>query len=380
MQGSDCVSEESNRPGASDGGAGVAIALVLILLLGSLGAAGFWLLAASGPTATAVAPPAAAAFPPPAQSDAAKETPAKKKEEDSHGDGKPSLDVLHWDGLHNVVHFAEDLYSGNSPETPEAFATLARHGIKTIVSVDGAAPKVELAKAVGIGYVHIPVAYATITPEQQALLARVVKERPKPIYLHCHHGKHRGPAAAAILWRCNEASCTAAKSLELLKAAGTDPKYQGLYAVVEAYTPPASDAADSAHEKLPPLPESVPPPALVDAMLELDGVWDRWKARQAAGWPQPTESDAKIREAAADATLLREQYEEMRRLPAAKGRDVEFVKQLETGLSISKILEDVLQSKDDLAPDVREGLGMAVAKIGKTCSTCHAKFRDVVAK
>lgn len=376
------MNDEARHSHGQGGWASDASVFGFLLLM--LGVVGFALL--SRPYMQPITPPSAistawvvAAAAPPAGAEKPKEA-AEKPRDSDHVHEEPSMKVLHWEGLHNVVHFAEDLYSGSSPETPEAFASLARRGIKTIVSVDGAPPLVALAKAAGIRYVHIPVAYATITPEQQAQLARVAKERPKPIYLHCHHGKHRGPAAAAVLWRCNDGACTAAKSLELLKAAGTDPKYQGLYAVVEAFSPPASDLADSSKEELPPLPESVAPPALVDAMIDLDGVWDRWKIRQAAGWPIPIENYEKVREAAADATLLREQYEEMLRLPEADRRPAEFRMMLKAGREAAISMEVKLGLKKPLSPELRKKLQAELVAVGKTCSGCHAKFRDVVAK
>src|SRR5688572_7297898 len=57
-------------------------------------------------------------------------------------------------GLHNVVAYHAGLYSGAVPEGAEGFETLAAMGVRTILSVDGAAPEVEEAKRHGLRYVH----------------------------------------------------------------------------------------------------------------------------------------------------------------------------------------------------------------------------------
>jgi protein tyrosine/serine phosphatase len=68
-----------------------------------------------------------------------------------------------------------------------------------------------------------------VPAERAAELAKAVRDLPGPIYIHCHHGKHRSPAAAAV-------ACVAAGLLAperapaVLKEAGTSPNYRGLFA------------------------------------------------------------------------------------------------------------------------------------------------------
>lgn len=73
------------------------------------------------------------------------------------------------------------LYSGSGPDGPKAFASLARLGIKTIISVDGARPNVEAAKKSGLRYVHIPISYDGVPRERALQLVRrqpAVMKRP----------------------------------------------------------------------------------------------------------------------------------------------------------------------------------------------------------
>ena len=92
----------------------------------------------------------------------------------------------------------ERLYSGSEPHGEEGIASLKELGVKTIVSVDGAKPAVETARKYGMRYVHIPIGYDGVPEEAGQSLARLMREAETPIYVHCHHGKHRGPAAVAV--------------------------------------------------------------------------------------------------------------------------------------------------------------------------------------
>src|SRR5690348_5650109 len=56
-------------------------------------------------------------------------------------------------GLHNVYRITEKLYSGSSPDGDEGFRSLAKLGVKTIISVDGMKPDVEAAHKHGMRYV-----------------------------------------------------------------------------------------------------------------------------------------------------------------------------------------------------------------------------------
>ena len=62
-------------------------------------------------------------------------------------------------GLSNVVAFHDGFYSGSAPAGDAGFDSLSSLGIKTILSVDGAMPDVELADKYGMRYVHLPIGY-----------------------------------------------------------------------------------------------------------------------------------------------------------------------------------------------------------------------------
>lgn len=77
-------------------------------------------------------------------------------------------------GLHNVYRLDEKLLSGSSPEGELGFRSLQDLGVRTVLSVDGARPDVELARKYGLRYVHLPIGYDGITREQALRLSRAI--------------------------------------------------------------------------------------------------------------------------------------------------------------------------------------------------------------
>jgi protein tyrosine phosphatase (PTP) superfamily phosphohydrolase (DUF442 family) len=173
-------------------------------------------------------------------------------------------------GLHNVVTYAPDIVCGGVPEGEEGLHTLAAMGIKTIISVDGATPDVEGAERLGMHYVHLPISYDGVTDKRQHELAQALASLPGPVYMHCHHGKHRSAAAlgsAVVL----AGKLTPEQALERMAVSGTAKEYTGLWkAVREARPLPASELhADPAS-----FPSVSKVSGMVATMSEIDLVFD----------------------------------------------------------------------------------------------------------
>ena len=127
--------------------------------------------------------------------------------------------------LPNLHRVTESVYSGGQPEGEFGFQKLSELGIETVISVDGAQPDVESAKKYGLKYVHLPHGYDGIEEEHAAKLAKAVQSFGQ-VYIHCHHGHHRSPAAAAVACVGLD-QITPGEGRELLEKAGTSPQYKG---------------------------------------------------------------------------------------------------------------------------------------------------------
>src|ERR1019366_8057433 len=131
-------------------------------------------------------------------------------------------------GLHNVYRITDKLISGSSPVGDDGFRSLKELGIKTIISMDGARPDLDHARKYGLRYVHLPTGYDGISRPQILRLAKAVRDLQGPVYLHCLHGKHRGPAAAAAIHFCLDEKCSVEEAVAQMKLAGTDPNLDQL--------------------------------------------------------------------------------------------------------------------------------------------------------
>lgn len=268
--------------------------------------------------------------------------------------------------LHHLFRVTPTVLSGASPEHDAAFAELRRLGVSTVISVDGAPPDVEAARRHGLRYVHLPIGYDAVPDHRWAELLKASQEAPGQVYVHCHHGRHRGPAAAAILGRAAGWSATDAEAF--LRQAGTSEAYAGLYRSVARFQAPDP----STMAVLPPLPEVARTTSLVEAMVAIDEHTERLKSAQAAGWTQvPGHPDLRP---AHEALLLVEQFRELARHPETAARSEAYRKLMtEAGQAAAK-LENALRGNAPAAPAPE--VATIFQALLQTCVACHRAHRD----
>jgi protein tyrosine phosphatase (PTP) superfamily phosphohydrolase (DUF442 family) len=274
-------------------------------------------------------------------------------------------------GLHNVVRLNDRIYSGSSPDGDEGFESLRDLGIRTIITVDGARPDVERAHKFGLRYVHLPIGYDGVPEDQGLRIAKAVRDLRGPVYVHCHHGKHRGPAAAAVARLCTDDRCGVEAALEGMRLAGTDPHYTGLYSAPKEFRRPTSDELD----RLPPdFPEVAPVSGLAQLMVEIDERWERLKLARAAGWKAPP-GHPDI-DPPHEALQVVERYREAMRLPKTKAAPEEFRLRLDEGRETTEALEAVLRTSPGKTVHSASAEA-AFKKAGDACTRCHGTYRDV---
>lgn len=275
--------------------------------------------------------------------------------------------------LPNAYRLHARVISGGQPEGERAFAALQELGVRTIISVDGARPDVGLAKKYGLRYVHMPHGYDGV-PEQRAKeLAKAVRDLPGPIYIHCHHGKHRSPAAATVA--CVGAGLLSPDAaLGVLRAAGTSENYRGLYQSAEA----AQRLDDALLDELQvEYPETVKVPPIADAMIAIEHTHDHLKALAGNQWAR-LEKQPDL-DSAHEALLLREHYAELLRTDEVKQQPEGFQKMLAESEATAKQLEDLLTEwkKAGTPSPPPEKIGQAFAAVTQSCASCHKTYRDV---
>lgn len=200
-------------------------------------------------------------------------------------------------GLHHVFALSENIISGAEPEGSEALATIASWGVRTLVSVDGKAPDAEVAAGLGMRYVHVPIQYAGITEDEVLRIAKTFRELPGPFYVHCYHGKHRGPAAAAIGRVVLDGVPRDRAIAEMRQWCTTSSKYEGLYATIATADLPTSAATarydysfEAAHSF----------EGTRACMVEMTRKWDLIEASERLGWAaDPEHPDVDVLQEAA---------------------------------------------------------------------------------
>ncbi|MBN9692124.1 MAG: cytochrome c [Verrucomicrobia bacterium] len=284
---------------------------------------------------------------------------------DETGNAPPKPQSIVTTNCHNLFKVTARIFSGAEPETEAAFAELAQLGVKTLISVDGAEPAVELARKHGLRYVHLPIGYDSIPSNRVAELMFAATELPGPIYLHCHHGKHRGPAAVAVICLAAE-GWTRDQATQWLKQAGTAREYRGLYRAVTDFSPPTVTQLKSVQS----LPEIAQRSSLVEQMVALDQHWERLKQIQSNGWKVPPQHpDLRADQ---EATVLWEHLRELQRLPENAARPVDYRDKLEASEQAAQALRSALA----VPQATSESLDVPFQDLNKSCTSCHKVYRN----
>ncbi len=270
-------------------------------------------------------------------------------------------------GLSHLYKLDNRLYSGGTPEGIEGLESLKKLGVATIIRVDGARPDVAAIQKLGLRIVHLPIGYDGISADQSARLVRAVQESSGPVFIHCHHGQHRGPAAAALLARA-ELGWSQTVANQWLLQVGTSNRYPGLYQSGCRANLPGPE--ELAHVKPEDLPETARVPDLVERMVEIDTLHDQLKKNLVAGRNEAAHDPTR------KAQLLLEALQEASRAESMSQPNPQ--KKREFGQRTSETISAIEQLIKALGTEKPhpDRISDSLANIGKSCSACHAAMRD----
>jgi hypothetical protein len=284
---------------------------------------------------------------------------------------EPRFRRVRIDGAENTFAIGPRIYSGSSPDGERAFAALAGLGVRTIVSVDGIVPDAEAAGRHGIRYIHLPVGYDGIAATNALRLVKAVATVPGPVYLHCHHGRHRGPAAVALVCEALE-NWTPAMAREWMHAAGTATNYTGLYRAAAEFRRPTPEDLAGVPDSF---PARAPGVGLVAAMVNIDARFDALDAirgdgfRVPAGWPPGMPSG--------EALQMLEVFREARRTGLGMDRGPRYRDGLENAERAAEGLNDALKALETERTAERSAVANAAFQtLRQACAACHRAVRD----
>jgi protein tyrosine phosphatase (PTP) superfamily phosphohydrolase (DUF442 family) len=278
---------------------------------------------------------------------------------------RPFDAVSYGDDLHNAHIVTDKVISGAQPQGDAGFEALRALGVKTIISVDGAKPDVERAKRFGMRYVHLPIGYDGVSETDGKAIAKALVELPGPIYVHCHHGKHRSAAAVAVACVYN-GMLPPQRAEDVLRTFGTGVNYKGLWSDTRNARPFESAELKGLEVEF---VETAKIPELAEAMVKVDFHWEHLKSIRKSGWQAP--ADHPDLDPAHEALQVQEHLTEIARTPETQARPASYRRVLADAEQGASQLRDLLADPAD-----RAAAEAAFSRVAATCTSCHADHRD----
>lgn len=234
-----------------------------------------------------------------------------------------------------------------------------------MISVDGMQPDVATARRYGLRYVHLPFGYDGCPTPRALEIVRAARDLPGPLYVHCHHGQLRGPTAAALIDIALDGASNA-QGVALLRRAGGDPHYTGLYGTVASFHRPPAAEIDGAPDRFPAVS---PLPPLAATMVRIDARFTALQRCKRDGWHPPAGSSEGA--PAGEALQLKELFHELRRTGAIAARPADFKGMLRDAESGAAEVESALRAAEE------QRASAALTRTAAVCDACHAKYRNV---
>ena len=274
-------------------------------------------------------------------------------------------------GLHNLFRLSSNVISGSEPHGEEALRELAAMGVKTIISVDGKKPEAEIAAKYGMRYVHVPVEYRGLSEEEVAQLVKTYRELEGPFYTHCFHGKHRGPAAAAIGRLVLDGIAREEAIAEMRQWCGTSPEYEGLYRdVATRVIPTVAESKVYFFD----FPSARSFGGIREAMIDIARRDDNVKKLSKGDWAvDPAHPDI---DPLNEATKLADTFRVTGTMTEVRDLPQDFHDWLQQSAEKSRTLAEQLAAAKTGDAGAREAAKKTYAEIAKLCTACHTAYRN----
>lgn len=274
-------------------------------------------------------------------------------------------------GLHNVFFLSDNIISGSEPADQASLQALQAMGVKTILSVDGKQPDAEQAAALGMRYVHIPIQYSGVSEGELAEISKTFRELEGPFYVHCFHGKHRGPAAAAIGRIVLDGASRQTAIAEMKQYCGTSDKYEGLYREIAIGPLPSPEETESLDYEFDAIRR---PEGMVGVMVQMSRAHDYLVELMERDWA--ADSDHPDVDALNEASKIMQAFEAAQDLVTVKAGPADMRDWFASSLTESRKLTEALQRRKNGAAEAGGEATASFKALRQTCSDCHKVYRD----
>jgi hypothetical protein len=275
-------------------------------------------------------------------------------------------------GLRNLYHLSDTVLSGSEPNGEGAFAELEALGVRTVLSVDGKVPDAESARRHGMRYVHVPIRYNGIEDEELLQIAKAFRELEAPFYVHCFHGRHRGPAAAAVGRVVLDGAERERVVAEMRQWCGTSKTYSGLYETLARKPIPGAKQTEQYDWDF---PAAKPMGGFRQAMVEIPRLNDDIERIADNDWrPDPEHPDI---DALNEARTLLGLFRRASDLKEVAARPSGFQDSLgETVNACAQLVAALERVADGAGTTARQEALTAFDSLQEQCSSCHKAYRN----
>jgi protein tyrosine phosphatase (PTP) superfamily phosphohydrolase (DUF442 family) len=283
----------------------------------------------------------------------------------------PEAVPLEFTGLHNVFHLSENIVTGSEPEDEAALALIASWGVKTILSTDGKAPDAETAAKYGLRYVHVPIQYKGITEDEQLRIVKVFRELEGPFFVHCFHGKHRGPAGAALGRLALDGVSREQALAEMRQWCGTSSKYSGLFWTVACAELPDEETTRNYEWNF---PAAQPLEGIAGAMVVTARHYENVLFSDDVDYGvDPLHPDI---DPLNEAEILLQLYQQMGAMDEVRQASDDYRGWMADGERAALDLVEALRDHRAQVSGARERVEDALTAAKQSCSACHTKYRN----
>jgi hypothetical protein len=256
----------------------------------------------------------------------------------------------------SLTWITTDCAVGPRPARMEEVVNLSAAGIRSVISVDAIGPPIQWLNEEGIIPVHIPLTYAAMERTSLDQLIVAVRDLPRPLYIHCHHGRYRAPSAAAAVLLAH-GTITVQEAVEILQKWSVQEAYPVMAgSVLEAQrrSPSTINAMTTTlHEKIAAAP-------LVETMAALDVAMFAL-------------TEAPVSTQREEAGLIDDL---LRIVPRRRsgGVTIETAREWDHLLAMARQESDRIQSLAGGSDPLEWRSG--IAELAAACTACHRRFRD----
>ena len=218
-------------------------------------------------------------------------------------------------------------------------------------------------------YIHIPLGYDGVGEKERRQFATLMMHTKGKIYFHCHHGKHRGPAAVATCMIIS-GDLDQEQAMAYMAVAGTSRDYKGLWDSVASIRRGEVEAG-SVND----LPSRAESDGIAQYMAKLDRRWEVIQEEKKQSLDLNVSDPNKLQqEVIAIMECLRESARSVQRDREGKWGDAK---------SLQRLVDHLLDSSttaEQFANAIRSGdkkkASESFASLAKQCKSCHEKYRD----